>query len=305
MILRKSQEDIRDEAAAWVTRLKDAHTLEDRQAFEAWLAEDSRHRTAYDHAVASYDVSSVLRTSRIGRERDLSREFLQRHLTFGRSLAAAAFAALLVVGAYQLARELGLFQPVALESVMLSTGAEARSVTLADGSKVSMSPSSEVRIELNRSGRLAELRKGRVRLAVTNDVRPFRIIAGMSDAEANSGIFDAVILDGRGVVTRVDHVAVGAATHANADDLQRGNAAFPPSRATLEFNAEPLGKAIDRINEARSGPRLELDPGLASRRVTGVFQEGDKRSTAEALAIAFGLRLQMMPTGTLLLTHQK
>lgn len=304
MILRKSQERIGDEAAAWVTRLKDAHTPEDRQAFEVWLAEDSRHRAAYEHAVASYDVSSVLRTSRIGRERDLSREFPQ-HLTVGRGLVAAALAALIVVGGYPLARELGLFQPVALESVMLSTGAQARSVTLADGSRVSMSPSSEVRIELNRRRRFAEVRKGRVRLAVTSDVRPFRIIAGTSDAEASSGTFDAAILDGRGVVTRIDAGVVGAATDAHAVGLQGGNAALPPGRATLDFDAEPLGRAIDRINEARSGPRLELDPRLASRRVTGVFQEGDRRSTAQALAIAFGLRLQIMPTGTLLLTNQK
>ena len=302
MILRKSQEDVRDEAAAWVARLKDANTLEDRQAFEGWLAEDSRHRAAYDHAVASYDVASVLRTSKIGRDRDLSREFPKRQLTLGRRLAVAALIALLVVGSYQLARELGLLRPVALESVMLSTGTEARSVTLADGSKVRMSPSSEVRIDLNRTRRLVEVRKGRVRLAVTSDVRPFRIIAGSSEAEANSGIFDAAILHGQGIVTRIDHPAVGAG--ANAGDPQHGNAPFLSGRAALEFDAEPLGKAIDQINEAHSGPRLELDPGLASRRVTGVFQEGDSRSMAQALAIAFGLQLHAMPTGALLLTRR-
>lgn len=299
MILRKSQEDVRDEAAAWVTRLKDTHTLDDRQAFEDWLAKDSRHRTAYDHAVASYDVASVLRTSKIGRDRDLAREFPKWQLTLGRRLAVATLIALAVVGSYQLGRELGLFQPVALESVMLSTGTEARDVTLADGSKVRMSPSSEVRIDLNRTRRLVEVRKGRVRLAVTSDVRPFRIIAGTSGAEANSGIFDAAILHGQGIVTRIDHEA-----GVNAGDPQHGNAPFPSSRVALEFNAEPLGKAIDQINEAHSGPLLELDPGLASRRVTGVFQEGDSRSMAQALAIAFGLQLQTMPTGALLLTRR-
>jgi transmembrane sensor len=303
VIVRKSQEHVREEAAAWVARLKDAHTLEDRQAFEDWLAKDSRHRTAYDHALASYGTSSVLRTSKIGRERDLSREFPKWQLTFGRGLAAAALAALLVVGAYQLERQRSLFHPVALESVMLSTGAQARSITLADGSKVSMSPSSEVRIDLNRTRRLAEVRRGRVRLAVTSDDRPFWIIAGRSDAEANSGTFDAAILDGQGIVTRVDHVAVPAAPH--AADPGDGNAPLPPGRATLEFNSEPLGEAIGRINQAHSGPRLELDPGLSSRRVTGVFQAGDSRSIAQALAIAFGLQLETMPTGTLLLTKQK
>ena len=301
---QRSKENIREEARAWVVRLKDAHSAADREAFQRWIAEDPANQSAYDQVLASYDASGVLRASDIGRRRDLESVFPRRNQTFGRGIAIASIAGLLLVGVYGLTHGLPGLQPVALESVMLSSGAEGRDVTLSDGSRVRMAPASEVRIDLSRTERLAEVRKGRVRLSVANEQRPFRIVAGASSAVASTGAFDAAIVDGQGTVSAVS--LSGAGNAVQSGERTAGATTNPPAaRQTVEFNAEPLGQAIERINQLSAGRRIELDPGLSDLRVTGVFQRGDSETIARSLALAFGLKLTSTASGTLLLTREK
>ncbi len=157
---------MRGEAAAWVMRLRDAHTAADREAFEHWIARDPSHQDAFDRAAASYDAAGVLRTSNFGRERDLNSVFPRRKAALARSFAIASIAGLLLLGAYELTDGFAPLRPVALETVMLSTGGEARNVTLPDGSKLSISPNSQVLVDLSRTLRSAEIRKGRVRIRI-------------------------------------------------------------------------------------------------------------------------------------------
>jgi transmembrane sensor len=285
-------------------RLKDAHSAADRESFQRWIAEDPAHQSVYDEVLASYDASGVLRASEIGRRRDLGSVFPKRNRTFGRGIALASIAGLLLLGVYGLAHRLPGLQPVALESVMLSSGEEGRDVILADGSKLSMAPSSEVRIELGRTERLAEVCKGRARLSVANEQRPFRIVAGASSAVASTGAFDAVIVDGRGTVSAVAVSGIGTVTPSGGRTAA-ATSDPPAARQGIEFNAEPLGQAIERINRLDVGRRIEIDPGLSDLRVTGVFQRGDSEVIGRSMALAFDLKLTSTPSGTLLLTREK
>jgi transmembrane sensor len=286
----RSTGGIREQARAWVVRLQDAHTAVDRDAFQKWLAKDPNHQSAYERALAAYDASGVLRTSELGRRRNLEGVFPGRKRTFGRGLAVASIAALLFLGGYELRH--AIIPPVALETVMLSSGADARNLTLSDGSKVSLAPASEVRIEFSGTERLAEVRKGRVRLSIAREQRPFRIVSGTTSQEATSGIFDAAIVNGQGSIREKD-ARMGSAS------------ANVPDRRMVEFNSEALGPAIERINQVGMGRRIELDPSLADLRVTGVFQRGDSEAMARSLATAFGLKVTSTPSGTLLLTREK
>lgn len=301
MIAFGSRKKIRKEAQDWVLRLDDAHGAEDRAEFERWLARNPAHRTAYDEVLASYEGSSVLRESKIGRRRDLRSAFPERKPVSMRGLAAVSVAGLLLLGAFGLYREMGGYRSVALESVMLSSGAEARSITLADGSKVNLAAQSEVQIDLGKAERVADVRKGRIHLDVAHDSRPFRIVAGTSEAKATDGSFEAALVAGQGSVER-SQSQVSETGPDRVLPTVAGKASVP---AVMEFRAEPLASAIQRINQTHSGPPLELDPSLAGLRVTAVFQQGTSEDIARSLALAFGLKLTSTQSGSLKLTREK
>lgn len=294
---------VREEARAWVVRLKDAHSAGDRAAFERWLSQSPDHRIAYDQILESYEASSVLRASEIGRRRDLESAFPERRPVLARGFAAVSIAGLLLLGALELNHGLGGLRPVRLESVMLSSGVRSRSVTLADGSMVNLAAQSEVLINLGRSERVAKVRKGRVHFNVAHDNRPFRIVAGASEVKAHDGSFDAVLVAGQGSVARSQvNLSEDGADHQPPSAAGGASASGHPE--VMEFSAEPLGSVIDRINRANIGPRLELDPNLSDLRVTALFQQGKSEDIARSIAVAFGLKLTRTPSGTLMLTRE-
>lgn len=295
----------RDQARAWLNRMKDAHSAADRQAFETWLAEDPAHKRAYDAVSASYAEAGILRMSKIGRERDLEAAFGRKRFGLGGALVAASAAALVILIGYELKSGFLGLRPVPLESVMLSSGPQARSVRLADGSGIELAPSSEVRIELGRTKRLALLRRGHIRVKIARDSRPFRIIAGQASIDAGAGTFDASLDGSRGTIvpnraSEVRHFAVRAA--GDGPNVRAAPGAIQ-SRAGLEFSAEPLGEAVARINAAGAGPRIEIDPRLSELRVTGVFQQGSSEEIARSLGLAFGLEVTATPSGGLRLAR--
>lgn len=293
MIGSSLEDKQREQARDWLIRLQDAHSAADREAFAKWLAKDPAHQRAYDAVSASYAEAGVLRTSGIGRARNLEGAFPRRR-SLGRAVAAAGAAAFLVLVAFEFSHGLAWLRPMPLETVMLSSGAEGRSITLADGSGIELAPSSEVKVELGRTKRLALVRRGHIQISIARESRPFRIVAGASSTEANEGNFEATINDGQGRIMgsagRVD------APRANAAEKQINGKA-------LEFSGEPLGQAIARINAAGAGPPIEIDPQLADLRVTGLFQQGTSGEIARSLAIAFHLHLTATPAGTLKLAR--
>ena len=304
--LPRSSEAVRQQAATWVARLKDAHSEADRKRFEEWVARDPDHQRAYDRAAAAYAASAALSATGVGRSRDLDAAFRSRRVPHGAGLVTAALAGILIVGIYEFRGGFSPFQPVAIESVMLSTDSVAKEVRLADGSTVSMGPQSEVRIDLNRTGRTAEVRRGKVRLAIAREKRPFIIVAGKARVQADEGLFAAEAAGTSGTITPIDlqagHRRWSAAS--DRDGAQSQNPSATNASKALEFDAEPLGEAIDRINRVQAGPRLELDQDLANLRVTGLFEYADSAAIGRSLAIAFNLHLMETPTGTLRLTRK-
>jgi ferric-dicitrate binding protein FerR (iron transport regulator) len=186
---------------------------------------------------------------------------------------------------------------VPVAAVMLSTTDQPRNVLLADGSRLSIAPASEVRIVLGRAGRLAEIRKGRVRVAVKAENRPFVIVAGRSRVEADEGVFDARLVEGDGTVAPARSAWTAGAPAAG----QPAGGAHPH----MEFAAEPLGQAVVRVNGLHAGPPIEIEPALAGLPVTGIVDRGGSRSIAQSLAAAFDLDLVETSAGALRLQRRK
>ena len=95
MAKRSDQEalEIEAQAAAWVARLGyEARSPVDEAAFRTWLAEDPRHREAFDQASATWQLGSTLRRTSF-RGLDLHRappRSWDRRAAMGVGFAAAA-----------------------------------------------------------------------------------------------------------------------------------------------------------------------------------------------------------------------
>ena len=299
-----SKERLRSEAAAWIARLDRTASEEDRRSFERWLAENPAHQAAYDQAVSSYRQAALIRHSSLAQDRDLETHFPSRRDPFAGRALAASLGALLLLGGYQLATGGLPFMGPPLQAVMLTSGTVAENVKLEDGTAVRLEPASTIRIDLTRNQRRAQLRRGRARLAVAADSRPFLLEAGTAKSEVREGEFELSVFDTQGEIRELksgqalslgdsDHTAVVAQSLVPArDDL-------------LEFKATPLAEVALRANQTGTEPTLAIDPRLGDLRVTGVFKSGDTVALARSLAVVFDLELVSIRTGTLRLQPRK
>jgi transmembrane sensor len=294
-----SRERIRSEAAAWVVRLDGGESHEDRRTFEQWLAESPAHQAAYDRSLSTYRQSALIRHSRETGDRNLERHFQSRPGRFAVRALAASLGALLLFGGYQLAT--GRFPLIGppLQAVMLTSGAVAEDLELEDGTEVRLEPASAIRIDLTRTERRARLQRGRARLAVSSDSRPFLLEAGTARSEVREGEFELSLLASRGEIRELKPGRAISAVDSDAITMAQVQPIDPAGDELLDFKATPLAEVALRANRAAAQPVLDVDPRLGALRVTGVFKSGDTVSLARSLALVFDLELVGSKTGTL------
>jgi transmembrane sensor len=294
-----SRERLRSEAAAWVVRLDGGASHDDRRAFEGWLAEDPAHQAAYDQVASTYRQSALIRHSSVSRDRDLGTHFPSRPGPMAGRALAASLGALLLLGGYQLATGGLPFMGPPLQAVMLTSGAVAEDVKLEDGTAVRLEPASAIRIDLTRTQRRAQLRRGRARLAVVHDSRPFLLEAGTARSEVREGEFELSVVASQGEIRELkpgQSVSAGGGPGLAATQAQP---LVPAHEDVLEFKATPLAEVALRANQTSAQSFLDIDPRLGALRVTGVFKSGDTVALARSLAVVFDLELVSSRTGTL------
>ena len=292
-----SKERRRSEAAAWVVRLDGSASQEDRRLFEQWLAQDSAHQAAYDQAVSTYRQSALLRHSSVTRDRDLETHFPSRPGPLAGRALAASLGALLLLGGYQLATGGLPFMQPPLQAVMLTSGTVAEDIKLDDGTAVRLEPASAIRIDLTRTQRRAQLRRGRARLAVVDDRRPFLLEAGSARSEVREGEFELSVAAGQGEIRKLKPGQSVSAGKGPA--IAAAQSVVPARDDLLEFKATPLSEVALRANQTGAQPVLDIDPRLRALRVTGVFKAGDTIALARSLALVFDLELAGSGTGAL------
>ena len=300
-----SGERIRSEAATWVVRLDAGMGSEECRAFEQWLLEDPAHRAAFDQAHDTFLQSGLIRQSPVSDDRALEDHFPSREKSIVRPALAASIAALLLLGVYQMSRGGGslLFGPP-LQAVMLTSGPTAEAIELKDGTKLRLEPSSAIRIDLTKTARRAQLRRGRAELVVSRDRRPFLLMAGSTQTQVREGRYELDLTAGQGVISEAGKRAGAADIISSASDAPAG----PPSSASahrLEFNATPLADVAARANQPAASPTLEIDPRLGKLPVTGVFRSGDTAALARSLAAVFDLDLVNSQPGVVRLQPRK
>jgi transmembrane sensor len=330
----RTRTDIDEEAAVWVWRMDSAAVAAaDRQAFEAWLRQDPRHRRAAAALSAVWStldgLAEAKRDEKIATFTNTAKLPLLHHPQRGWFAAAAVLAAV-AVGAVWLQQGGG-------ESQTLATAVgQQRNVTLADGSTVTLNTNTILETDLRRRTREIYLRKGEAHFQVAHDrSRPFLVHAGDAVVRAVGTAFEVRVLTDQHVDVVVDEGRVEvqatallpalpnpaararapAATTVRA--LNAGERLSTASRdyavtpitaqqmsselawreGAIIFDGQPLSEAIAEIERYTDARIVVSDPEIARLRVGGRFRTGNVQEFFDALQTALPVSIRHTNAG--------
>ena len=198
-----SQEDNKRAAVAraWVLHLSSGEDTEaDRLAFAEWLAASDDNKRAYEKAYSIWEaLGDVDGIENLLTHRDSVTEFRPRNSMTRRFLVGGAMAASLAVAT---GISFLLMQPAPTETLLYATvTGEIETITLSDGSRVTLGGASELTGEFTPDGRTLELVSGNAYFDIARDeARPLTVHTGDVNVRVLGTRFD--------IKTRPDFVAV-------------------------------------------------------------------------------------------------
>ena len=200
---RRTDEAVRQEAIAWLARLRAPDGDTDHQAFEDWYAADPRHADIYDDVLRNWEAMAVAGETPAAQARQKpSRPLSSRLMVWTATAAAVAAALLLVPGSpLNLSGPSGPGTPTQLASHV----GEIRNVDLPDGSEVTLDTDSRLTILYTDNERRLRLDSGRARFRVAHgDPRAFLVEAGTTEVVAHGTIFDVDVAGARVAVSLLE-----------------------------------------------------------------------------------------------------
>jgi transmembrane sensor len=326
MFGRKSDEAVRRAARDWSLRMHGDDAATHREAFERWRAADPRHDAAYARLERQWTAAGLLAQTQIGRARALPTPASRGGAPFGYAVALALVVLTVGLGLWTYAPDLFGARSRGANDLASRVG-EIRTLSLPDGSQVTLDTDSEVRLAFHPGERDVVLTRGRARFTVAHDVdRPFVVHAGTGTVTARGTVFDVSLLGRQVGVTLlrgVVDVQAGADRTKSGDrlavrlhpgqytDFSTSARPQPPQPALpaqadwvsgmLAFDRDRLGDALAEANRY-SLTKIGLgDPALADRRITGAYRVRDTRAFAQALAVSLDLQATTQPDGRILL----
>ena len=302
-------------ATGWIVRMK-AHdvTDRDRASFQAWLDADPENAAAYSKLERTWGVVASmehLKGSTAANDRAPAKQ------TWSRPAIAIAASALLAIGAlYWFTRAPAM---PANAQHYATAPAEIRTITLADGSTITLSGAGEASVSLEDNERRVHLTAGYALFDVQHDeTRPFIVetpqgdirvlgtqfvvrIAGdqvrttvlrgsVSGAAQRSGLFAG---QSEPVVAQVNEEIV--LSEGQAELIEIDAEAIPRRLAwrdnMLAFDGETLNQAIAEVSQ-QTGWQFELaDPALGDERVGG-YVHADPEAFIELMSTSLNLQAQ-------------
>lgn len=298
------------EATCWLVELQeDPHGA--RERFEAWHRASPLNATAWAetlqlssvaaHVTPSYRHVWAPDVSDLRAKRPAGRRFgVQRWRKAVAALALAACIGFFVVPS--------LLQRLGADYV--SETAQARKVTLTDGSEIVLAPASAISVSYSAGAREVRLLSGEAFFQVTPDLsRPFRVVARAVETVVVGTSFD-VAVEAAGVTVSVEHGIVrvrpvGAAPTTDWE-LRSGRAVRVQSdgQATQMRTAPELvgawrngqlvaqnmtmREAIDQIRRYWGGVIILSDSALGDRRITGAYNLLQPEDALRGIALAHG-----------------
>jgi transmembrane sensor len=331
----RTRAEIEEEAAAWVWRMDDAPRDADREAFEAWLRQDPRHRRAVEELTKAWEeldglagtqhAPAPLATGTAGglvRDGLLARSLRQWWLTG----AAALIAAVGAVAWHYHDNE---------KQTLATAVGQHRNVALPDGTRVTLNTNTILETSFSRHTREIHLRKGEAHFDVAPDrSRPFLVHAGDAVVRALGTEFevrlhsdrhvDVLVNEGR-VEVRAD-MQPGSAAH-GAEPLPviavrglsagqqlstatRNYAVVPvtPEQISSElawrdgavvFDSAPLAQAITEIQRYTDARIIISDPRITALPVGGRFKTDDLQGFLDGLEAALPITIRRTMDGVI------
>jgi transmembrane sensor len=315
---------VREQAIAWLARLRSGATDVDHAEFEDWYIADPRHAEAYEAILETWDQTALAAQTPAARHRQTGR----RHS--GAKVAGVAAAVLLLLLAGSLALTRYPWRDPAPETLLASRVGQIRTIVLDDGSRVTLDTDSIVHVKVDDDQRRLELQRGRARFEVAHDGRrPFIVTAGASEVVAHGTVFDIDLRQPRVLVSLLQGSVEVRAT-AKAPAVRRtstilrpgqqlalgGNAAMAQPAAIrssetrwptgmLSFEDARLAEVVASANRYSRTRIVIGDPATEGRRFTGTFKAGDPEQLADMIGKMFELRVERDADDNLVLASHK
>ena len=330
----RTRAEIEEEAATWIWRMEAGPSGgADPAGFEDWLRQDPRHRRAVEELSKVWETLDGLAETRhieslpeLADSAALGLSRSRRPIWVG---AAAALLIAAVTGAVWWSQRNEM-------QVIATAVGQHRSVTLADGSVVSLNTNSIVETHIGRSAREIYLKKGEAHFEVAHDpLRPFLVHAGDAVVRAVGTAFevrvrldqhvDVLVNEGR-VEVQPDNIDVPAATTAvrastpktkvkavsAGEELSTAanNYAVTPVSAeqlssdlawregAVVFDSEPLSQAIAEIQRYTDARIQITDPAIATLPVGGRFKTDDLQGFLDGLEAALPISIRRTADGS-------
>lgn len=318
--MSRTWDDMEDEAAAlWVARHLGG--MIDATAFNAWLAGGQGRRARFDALWATCMCPAV--TDAL--DRLDSAQAMPRPTARRRSLgiAAGVLGAVAAMIALFLCLPAIRFALVPAQDYATRVG-EVRTFALTDGSRVTLSGASRIRVKLAGDRREAVLQGGEAFFDVHHDVeRPFSVTAGDGRATVLGTRFD-VALAGQRIEVSVEQGLVRFGPR----DPERDSVLVPANHGTaldaghlepvrrlegvpvaawregwLEAEDMPLWRLVSALQRWTDRPIRIADHALADKRVAGRFRLNRAEQQLVNLASLHGFHLRKDPAEYVLSSH--
>lgn len=292
-------DDLINDATRWYVLLRSGQaTAGDWQRYQLWRAADPRHDAL------CRQLETRLGVFQIPQAQGVSGQLLQQALDAPSSrrqvLQVALVGAGVAAGATWLAKPLGV--PLADLTADIRTGTgERRTVTLDDGSELSLNAQSAADIQFDPQRRLVRLREGELLARVAGDrIRPFMIQTDQARLRAygnrllvreRAGQGQVVALNG---AVEIDSQNGERLQLAAGHEVHYDRAGFGPVQASssgatawvdgfLQVRDRPLSEVIEALRPYHNGV-LRLDPSVAGLRVSGLYRLDNPQQILDTLA---------------------
>jgi transmembrane sensor len=315
------------QAAEWFARVRSGHmTSQDDKAWEQWMEREPDNLAAYENVELAWEISQELRDrpkiKTLLRDADLGSTSavdapVSRGL-FGGKVSWRAGAALAAAVLFCAVTAVFVVTRVSVAEYASGVG-EQRTVTLPDGSTLSLNTGTRVQVRYSRGLRRIDLLSGEAAFAVMHDSeRPFEVRALHGATTAVGTEFDVQItastatvsvLKGAVLVRPSDSLSTATFTQVSAGQAvdytaEGGTSAIRNADAgkvhgwlaqRIVFSNVTLADALADYNRYTKTPIVIGDPGLGGRRINGVFRIGDQAAFIDALEQ--GLHVTATPDG--------
>jgi len=327
---------VRHEAATWFARLRaDDVSERERDQFQRWLIDDSRHRSAYERLEALWsslgahaarpEIGKALHENELLRRREAEAQRPRRR----HAPAWVAVAALLIV---VLAGGWFAWRAQLVDVRNYATGiGEQRKLILEDGSRVTMDTDTRLSASFSAKSRRLVLEKGRAYFHVAKDAgRPFlvttqggvvRAVGTQFDVYEHDDVVEVTLVEGRVEVTP-ESGQQGSREHpttmmAGQRLLMGKRYATPVVESAntgtavawlsgkLVFDDTPLPAAVAQFNRYSTSKIVIGDAAVGQLHVSGVFRDDDSQAFVDALRGSYGISVRQGNAGDLTLLSGK